>query len=47
MSNNKNEKIKDAFVKNMKKHKGNKRAQLATVIIFGTIALCTVIFEKD
>ncbi|MGM9933790.1 ComEC/Rec2 family competence protein [uncultured Clostridium sp.] len=31
----------------MKKHKGNKRAQLATVIIFGTIALCTVIFEKD
>ena len=47
MSNNKNEKIKYAFVKNMKKHKGNKRAQLATVIIFGTIALCTVIFEKD
>ena len=47
MSNNKNDKIKDAFVKNMKKNKGNKRAQLATVIIFGIIALCTVIFEKD
>lgn len=47
MSKNKDEKIKDAFVKNMKKHKGNKKAQLITVIIFGIIALCTVIFEKD
>lgn len=47
MSNNRNEKIKDAFVENMKKHKGNKKAQLITVIIFGVIALCTVVFEKD
>lgn len=47
MSKNKDEKIKDAFVKNMKKHKGNKKAQFITVIIFGIIALGTVIFEKD
>ena len=47
MSNKKNEEIKHAFIRNMKKHKGNKKAQFITVIIFGLIALGTAIFEKD
>ncbi|MGN0144247.1 MAG: ComEC/Rec2 family competence protein [Clostridium sp.] len=43
----KNDKVKDAFVKNMKKHKGNKKAQFITVIIFALIAIGSFIFEKD
>ena len=47
MRNNQNEKIKNAFIKNMKKHKGNKRAQFITIVIFVLVALGSFIFEKD
>ena len=47
MTRKTNDKIKSAFVKNMKKHKGNKKAQLLTIIIFALIALGSFIFEGD
>ena len=47
MSNSKNEKIKNAFIKNMKKHKGNKRAQFIIIVIFALVALGSFIFEGD
>lgn len=42
-----NHNVKDAFVKNMKKHKGNKKAQFITVIIFALIAISSFVFETD
>lgn len=39
--------LKKAFEKNMKKHKGNKKAQLLTIIIFGIIAIFSAYFGKD
>lgn len=43
----KNDNVKDAFIKNMKKHKGNKKAQFITVIIFALIAIGSFVFETD
>jgi competence protein ComEC len=39
--------LKKAFAKNMKKHKGNKKAQLLTIVIFGIIAIFSAYFGKD
>lgn len=39
--------IRSAFEKNMKKHKGNKRAQLITIILFGVIAIFSAFLGKD
>ena len=39
--------LKNAFERNMRKHKGNKKAQLLTIIIFGIIAIFSVYFGKD
>lgn len=39
--------IKSAFEKNMKKHKGNKKAQLITIIVFGVIAIFSAFLGKD
>lgn len=39
--------LKKAFEKNMKKHKGNKKAQLLTIIIFGIIAIFSAYFGND
>ena len=43
--NNKN--LEDAFKKTMKKHKGNRKAQIITVIVFGLIALGSYLFGND
>ena len=39
--------LKKAFVRNMKKNKGNKKAQLLTIILFGAIAAFSLYFGKD
>lgn len=39
--------LKRSFEKTMKKHKGNKKAQLATIIVFGLIALISTYFGND
>lgn len=39
--------LKNAFIKNMKKNKGNKKAQLLTVIVFGLIAVFSLYFGND
>lgn len=39
--------LKKSFEKTMKKHKGNKKAQLATIVVFGLIAIVSTIFGKD
>ena len=39
--------LKNAFERNMRKHKGNKKAQLLTIIIFGIIAIFSAYFGKD
>ena len=39
--------LKDAFNKSMKKNKGNKKAQLLTIIVFGIIAIFSGYFGKD
>lgn len=39
--------LKNAFERNMRKHKGNKKAQFLTIIIFGIIAIFSVYFGKD
>lgn len=39
--------LKNAFERNMRKHKGNKKAQFLTIIIFGIIAIFSVYFVKD
>ena len=41
------QKIKDEFRKTMRKNKGNKKAQLITIIFFGLIALAGSIFGND
>ena len=38
MAKNTNENLLNAFIKNMKKHKGNRKAQLITIIVFGFLA---------
>ena len=43
--NNKN--LEDAFKKTMKKHKGNRKAQIITIIVFGLIALGSYLFGND
>ena len=43
----KEKELKNAFEKNMKKHKGNKKAQLITIIVFGLIAIFSALFGKD
>lgn len=43
----KNKDINKAFKKSMNKNKGNKKAQIATVVIFVVISLVAVFFEKD
>lgn len=39
--------LKKSFDKAMKKHKGNKKAQFITVIVFGIIAMISLYFGKD
>ena len=39
--------LKKSFEKTMKKHKGNKKAQLATIVVFGLIAIVSAIFGQD
>ena len=39
--------LKKSFEKTMKKHKGNKKAQLATIVVFGFIAIVSAIFGQD
>lgn len=39
--------LKNAFEKSMKKHKGNKKAQLVTIIVFAIIAIISSFFGKD
>lgn len=39
--------LKKSFEKAMKKHKGNKKAQFITVIVFGIIAMISLYFGKD
>ena len=39
--------LKKSFEKTMRKHKGNKKAQLATIVVFGLIAIASTIFGQD
>ena len=39
--------LKNAFIKNMKKNKGNKKAQILTIIVFGLIAAFSLYFGND
>ncbi len=39
--------LKDAYKKTMKKHKGNKKAQVITTIVFVIIAIVSAYFGKD
>ena len=39
--------LKNAFEKTMKKHKGNKKAQLITIVVFAIIAAFSAFFGKD
>lgn len=39
--------LKKSFEKTMKKHKGNKKAQLATIVVFGLIAIVSTVFGQD
>ena len=39
--------LKKSFEKTMRKHKGNKKAQLATIVVFGLIAIVSTIFGQD
>lgn len=41
------QKIKDEFKKNMKKHKGNRKAQLITIIFFGILAIASFVLGND
>ena len=36
--------LKKSFEKTMKKHKGNKKAQFITIIVFGIIAVISLYF---
>lgn len=47
MSKSSNEKLQEAFKTSMKKHKGNKKAQIITVIIFGILTLGATLFGND
>ena len=47
MSKSNNEKLKEAFKKSMKKNKGNKKAQIITVIIFAILTLGATLFGTD
>lgn len=47
MKKTNNENIKNAFKKSMKKHKGNKPAQIMTIIIFAVIGLATLYFGEE
>lgn len=42
-----NKKLKNSYDKAMKKHKGNKKAQLITTVIFAIIALVTIAFGGE
>ena len=39
--------LKKSFEKTMRKHKGNKKAQLATIVVFGLIAIVSMVFDID
>lgn len=39
--------LKKSFEKTMEKHKGNKKAQLVTIVVFGLIAIASTIFGQD
>ena len=39
--------LKKSFEKTMKKHKGNKKAQFITIIVFGIITVISLYFGKD
>ncbi len=39
--------LKKSFEKTMKKHKGNKKAQFITIIVFGIIGVISLYFGKD
>lgn len=39
--------LRKSFEKTMKKHKGNKKAQFITIIVFGVIAILSLYFGKD
>lgn len=41
------QKIKDEFKKTMKKHKGNRKAQLITIILFGILAIAGSVLGND
>ena len=41
------QKIKDEFKKTMKKHKGNRKAQLITIILFGILAIACSVLGND
>lgn len=41
------DKFEEEFNKNMKRHKGNKKAQIITIIVFSIIALGSIFFNKD
>lgn len=41
------QKMKDKFKKTMKKHKGNRKAQLITIIFFGILAIASSVLGKD
>ena len=47
MKKTNNDNIKNAFIKTMKKHKGNKLAQIVTIIIFAIIGLVTLYFGEE
>ena len=47
MAKNTNENLLNAFIKNMKKQKGNRKAQLITIIVFGFLALGSYAFGVD
>lgn len=47
MNKKDNKNLQEAFKKNMKKHKGNKKAQILTIIVFAIIALGGAIFGND
>lgn len=47
MTRSKDENIKRAFRKNMKKHKGNRGAQIITIIVFAAIGIGTLFFTSE
>ena len=47
MGKNTNENLLNAFLKNMKKHKGNRKAQFIIIVVFCFIAIGTYVFGTD